>query len=103
MKGKTKLINTLVYRGPEICFQEKLCCKINKIIHSFIHFILFSIISKQFNTKSYKYWKDQEKDKDQNYFTTKMDSQKRLSFSEFKKFQLFNIQTYLSTEVFSAS
>ena len=26
------------------------------------HFILFSIISKQFNTKSYKYWKDQEKE-----------------------------------------
>ena len=30
-------------------------------IHSFISF-LFSIISKQFNTKSYKYWKDQEKE-----------------------------------------
>ena len=28
------------------------------------HFIsfLFSIISKQFDTKSYKYWKDQEKE-----------------------------------------
>ena len=31
-------------------------------VHSFIHFISFSIISKQFNTKSYKYWKDQEKE-----------------------------------------
>ena len=34
-----------------------------KKIHSFIHsFILFSIISKQFNAKNYKYWKDQEKE-----------------------------------------
>ena len=31
MEGKTKLINTLVCRSLEICFQEKLCCKINKI------------------------------------------------------------------------
>ena len=35
---------------------------LDTFIHSFIHFILFSIISKQFNTKSYKYWKDQEKE-----------------------------------------
>ena len=44
------------YAGLRVCL-----LKIKFVIHSFIHsFILFSIISKQFNTKNYKYWKDQE-------------------------------------------
>ena len=49
----------LLTQNIEDSFEVK---KTGAVFHSFIHFILFSIIIKQFNTKNPKYLKDQEKE-----------------------------------------